>query len=137
MKKSEHQRYVREMEAMFLRVGAVPTPERRLEPGEKYLPSQHRDFCLQTKFGPLGLNVGNRESEVWGGSHNGSKVCFWPDVFGCFDDPKAAVAGGMDANPYSGKWNHMWSNCEAAHIDYIVAKLESKLKQIALVAVAA
>lgn len=44
-------------------------------------------------------------------------------VAGRFDDPNAAIAGGIDCNPYSGKWNWHPSDPDSFDFDYILHRL--------------
>ena len=83
MKKKDRERFVNQATQLLLDLGA------KEEQNLTY------DFTLQTKVGPLWLQITENTTKGPG------------TVFTRFADPEAAKAL-VDCNPHSGKWNHFF-----------------------------
>ncbi len=67
------------------------------------VPTMSPQFTVETKYGPLTYHISEtKERGRW-----------YRIMFSRFSDPEQAREGGLDCNPFSGKWNWYYGNLPA------------------------
>jgi hypothetical protein len=99
-RKKQRQRFVREVKALLLSLGAVQSDDR---------------FTLQTKAGKMTLYLDEHETFGLG------------SLYTRFDDPKAA-SEIVACNWFSGKWNHCFP--DAWDVDTAIVDLKYWLRKV-------
>lgn len=111
MKRSDIERFVSSVRKLILNRGGIEVESFSLD-GQ----STGYNFNFPSRFGAMTISVTPNKPGRGGIGGPGQ-------VFTRFDDPEWAIAGDIDCNSYSGKWNHHYfgdwtADCAIADVEF-------------------